>query len=242
MRVVVLYDAFGTVDMPASHRDALRAAGILVEPFRPIRLSTLHLAQNRSHVRGIVIDSRVGWTGGFGIDDKWLGDGRTDGAWRETNVRFEGPAVRQLQAAFAAAWVEATGVMLTGHATLAPQEQGVAAAAACCTRRPPSEARAAERFFALSIAGARRDAVHHQRVLRARTATSSTCWPPRPDAGSTSGSSRRARGPTWRSSARRGAPGTRRCSRPGFACSNGSRPRSTPRPSSSTGSGPPSAR
>ena len=103
VRVLVLYDAFGTVDIPASHRDALRAAGIVVEPFRPIRLSTLHLAQNRSHVRGIVIDSRVGWTGGFGIDDKWFGDGRTNGSWRETNVRFEGPAVRQLQAAFVAA-------------------------------------------------------------------------------------------------------------------------------------------
>jgi cardiolipin synthase A/B len=60
------------VDIPASHRDALRAGGIIVEPFRPIRLSTLHLAQNRSHVRGIVIDSRIGWTGGFGIDDKWF--------------------------------------------------------------------------------------------------------------------------------------------------------------------------
>ena len=109
VRVFVLYDAFGTVDIPRDHLDALRASGIAVEPFRPIRLSTLHLAQNRSHVRGIVIDSRVGWTGGFGIDDKWLGDGRSNGSWRETNVRFEGPAVRQLQSAFAAAWVEATG-------------------------------------------------------------------------------------------------------------------------------------
>ena len=93
VRVLVLYDAFGTVDMPVEHRDALRAGGVLVEPFRPLRLSTLHLAQNRSHVRGVVIDGRVAWTGGFGIDDKWFGDGRTNGSWRETNVRFEGPAV-----------------------------------------------------------------------------------------------------------------------------------------------------
>ena len=86
-----------TQDIPRNHRDELRAAGIVVEPFRPIRSSTLHLAQNRSHVRGIVIDSRVGWTGGFGIDDKWFGDGRSNGSWRDTNVRFEGPAVAQLQ-------------------------------------------------------------------------------------------------------------------------------------------------
>jgi len=155
VRVFVLYDAFGTVDIPADQRDALRAGGVFVEPFRPIRLSTLHLAQNRSHVRGIVIDSRIGWTGGFGIDDKWFGDGRTNGSWRETNIRFEGPAVRQLQAGFAAAWVEATGVLFTGRATLAPQENGVTAAGLLYTS-PTLGSTAAERFFALSIAGARK--------------------------------------------------------------------------------------
>jgi len=127
----------------------------MVEAFRPIRLSTLHLAQNRSHVRGIVIDSLIGWTGGFGIDDKWFGDGRTNGAWRETNVRFVGPAVRQLQAAFVAAWVEATGVMLTGRATLSPQANGVSAAGLLYTS-PTLGSTAAERFFAVSIAGARK--------------------------------------------------------------------------------------
>jgi cardiolipin synthase len=155
VRVFVLYDAFGTVDIPANHRDELRAAGIVVEPFRPIRFSTLHLAQNRSHVRGIVIDGRVGWTGGFGIDDKWFGDGRRNGSWRETNVRFEGPAVRQLQAAFAAAWVEATGVMLTGRAILEPEPDG-ATAAGLLYAAPTLGSTAAERFFALSIAGARK--------------------------------------------------------------------------------------
>ena len=155
VRVLVLYDAFGTVDIPAGHRDELRAAGIVVEPFRPIRLATLHLAQHRSHVRGIVVDSKVGWTGGFGIDDKWFGDGRNNGSWRETNVRFEGPAVRQLQAAFAAAWTEATGVMFTGRATLEPERSGATAAGLLYTV-PTLGSTAAERFFALSIGGARK--------------------------------------------------------------------------------------
>ncbi len=154
VRVFILYDAFGTIDMPANHRDELRAAGVIVEPSRPIRVSTLHLAQNRSHVRGIVVDSRIGWTGGFGIDDKWFGDGHTNGSWRETNVRFEGPAVRQLQAAFAAAWVEATGVMFTGRATLEPEPDG--ATAGLLFTSPTLGSTPAERFFALSIAGARK--------------------------------------------------------------------------------------
>jgi cardiolipin synthase len=154
VRVFILYDAFGTVDIPADELEAFRAAGANIEPFRPIRLSRLHLAQNRSHVRGIVIDGRIGWTGGFGIDDKWFGDGHTDGAWRETNVRFEGPAVRQLEAAFAAAWAEATGVLFTARLTAESHEDGVTAGLLYTT--PTLGSTPAERFLALSIAGARK--------------------------------------------------------------------------------------
>lgn len=154
VQVFLLYDAFGTIDIPPGHRDALRKAGIFVQPFRPIRFSTLHLAQNRSHVRGIVIDGKVAWTGGFGIDDKWFGDGRTNGSWRETNVRFEGSAVRQLQAAFAAGWVEATGVLFTGRVTMAEYGDGVLAGLLFAS--PTIGSTATERFFAVSIAGARK--------------------------------------------------------------------------------------
>jgi cardiolipin synthase len=101
-----------------------------------------------------VIDSRIGWTGGFGIDDKWFGDGRTNGSWRETNVRFEGPAVRQLEAAFVAAWTEATGLLLTGRPALSSQSDGVAAAGLLHTSSTLGSTPAA-RFFALTIAGAR---------------------------------------------------------------------------------------
>lgn len=166
VRVLVQYDAFGTMDIPADQRDAFRAAASSVEAFRPIGLSALHLAQNRSHVRGIVIDSRIGWTGGFGIDDKWFGDGRTNGSWRETNVRFEGPAVRQLQAAFVAAWVEATGVLLTRRATLDAGEKwghdgwSAAHVAHVGKHRGRAILRALHRWRA-------QDALYHQRVFRA---------------------------------------------------------------------------
>ncbi len=153
VRVSVLYDAFGTSRIPRRDRASLQEAGVIVVPFRPIRLSALHLAQNRSHVRGILVDGRIGWTGGFGIDDKWLGDGRSNGSWRETNVRFEGPAVRQLKAAFVASWAEATGVLLSGRATLTSAE-GDTVTAGLLNTVPTMGSTAAERFLALSIAGA----------------------------------------------------------------------------------------
>src|SRR5919206_4502154 len=155
VRAFVLYDAFGMQAPSPEHLATLRRAGVIVVPFRPLCFSTLYVLQNRSHVRGIVIDGRVGWTGGFGIDDKWLGDGHANGAWRETNVRFEGPAVRQLQAVFAAAWTEATGVLVSGRATIERYEGGVATAGLLYAS-PTLGSTAAERFLALSIAGARK--------------------------------------------------------------------------------------
>jgi cardiolipin synthase A/B len=154
VQVLILYDAFGGATIPPDHVGTMRDAGIRIEPFRPFALSTLHLVQNRSHVRGIVVDGRIAWTGGFGMDDKWLGDGRTQGSWRETNVRFEGPAVGQMQSAFAVAWAEATGVLLTGDATFVPHEEGVSAG--LLSTFPSLGSTAAERFLALSIASATR--------------------------------------------------------------------------------------
>ena len=155
VRVLVLYDAFGTQAISRAAREELRAGGVHIVPFRPLRRSSLYVLQNRSHVRGFVIDGRIGWTGGFGIDDKWLGDGCTDGAWRDTNVRFEGPAVRQLQAAFAASWAEATGILLSGRFTLEYHRDG-AHAAGLLFAAPTLGSTAAERFLAMSIAAARK--------------------------------------------------------------------------------------
>ena len=151
--VFVLYDAFGAGGLKRAYLKALRDAGVRVVAFRPLRFRNLWVVQNRSHIRGVVIDRRVGWTGGFGVDDKWLGDGHTDLAWRDTNIRFEGPAVSQLLAAFAAAWAEATGELFSGRIAVTYEEDGVEAAGLLATA-PTLGSTAAERFLALSIAGA----------------------------------------------------------------------------------------
>jgi cardiolipin synthase A/B len=158
--VYFLYDAFGST-LPGEYFDEMQRVGVQTAALRPIKASKLNTVHHRSHVRVVVVDGRVGYTGGFGIDDKWFGNGRQKDQWRDTNARFTGPAVRQLQAIFVACWAEATGDLLTGplifpDAGSAPAASEDGMLAAILHASPSVGSTEAERFFALSIAGARK--------------------------------------------------------------------------------------
>ncbi len=158
VRVKLLLDAFGSQGLKEEWVEALRAANVEVRSLRSLRWYGLHNAMDRSHVRVVVVDGRVGYTGGFGLADYWLGDGKSKDQWRETNVRFEGPAVRELQAAFAAAWVEVTGELIV-DSTFFPSALGMASGismAGVLFTGTTTGSTPAERFLALTIAGATR--------------------------------------------------------------------------------------
>jgi cardiolipin synthase len=158
IRVLLLLDAFGSQGLEGAWADRLKTAGVEVAWLRPLHWYSLHKAAQRSHVRVVVVDGRVGYTGGFGLADYWLGDGRADDQWRESNARFEGPSVAQLQATFSAGWAEATGELVTGDLFFPPPsfaEMGTVEAGVLHSV-PTIGSTPAERFLALSISGARR--------------------------------------------------------------------------------------
>ncbi len=156
--VLALFDAFGSSPLRGEWAERLEESGVRVAWLRPLRWYSLHQADHRSHVRAIVIDGEIGYTGGFGLADYWLGQGRAENEWRETNVRVRGTAVGQLQAAFATTWAEATGRLLTGDAFFpraAFDSVGTVYAGMLHTT-PTVGSTPAERFLALTIAGAER--------------------------------------------------------------------------------------
>jgi len=158
VRVLFLLDAFGSATLTEEYLESLKAAGVEVAKFRPVQWYALEKAYARSHIRVVVVDGRIGYTGGFGMDDKWLGDGCHADQWRDTNVRFTGLAVQQLQATFATGWAEATGELLTGP-TMFPDasDDGNGLMRATLLHTAPTiGSTAAERLLALSIAAARR--------------------------------------------------------------------------------------
>ena len=154
--VFFLYDHFGGWGVDDRYWEALREAGCEVNPFRPWRWNRLYKWQQRSHMRTVIIDGRVGYTGGFAIHDDWMGDGRHPGQWRDTSARIGGDLVRRLQTAFIIAWADATGDLLLGD-RLFPEETEVEGPhrAGLLFNAPSIGSTDAERYFALSIRGAK---------------------------------------------------------------------------------------
>lgn len=75
VKILFLVDAFGSA-LDKAYMETLEKAGIGTCVFRPLRVLRANTIQHRSHARVICIDGNIGWTGGFGLADKWYGNGR----------------------------------------------------------------------------------------------------------------------------------------------------------------------
>jgi cardiolipin synthase A/B len=152
----VLIDAVGSHAMPRGARERMERSGCHVAEFHPVNALDVRRVNHRNHRRVLVVDGRIGFTGGIGIGEQWTGDGRRAGHWRQTDLVVEGPIVRHLQAAFADTWRDATGILLGGDEyfpELAPAGAVLAQGVRSSPRAGSSEAYA---LFLLALAGARR--------------------------------------------------------------------------------------
>jgi cardiolipin synthase A/B len=123
--VNVIIDWVGSTRMEQSLLDLMQAAGVQLHRYRPLHWYNLARMNNRTHRKLLVVDGRIGFTGGVGIADQWAGDGGDPAHWRDTHFRIEGPVVAQLQAAFNDNWIKTTGRVLNGpHYFPALQDEG----------------------------------------------------------------------------------------------------------------------
>lgn len=118
VEVRVLYDSIGSMGTPGDFFEHLRQQGIEVREFRPmnpVKNPRIWDINNRDHRKIVVVDGKVGFTGGINIDSTYSTPsssrpgpkrGIEDG-WRDTHIRIQGPAVNQLQTLFLQSWAEA---------------------------------------------------------------------------------------------------------------------------------------
>ncbi len=116
VNVNVTIDWVGSASMDQSQLEEMEDAGVHVVRYRPLHWYNLARMNNRTHRKLLVVDGRVGFTGGVGIGDPWQGHAQDPDHWRDIHFRIEGPVVAQVQSAFNDNWIKTTGELLNGAA------------------------------------------------------------------------------------------------------------------------------
>ena len=111
VRVRVLLDGLGARPIDPDLVAGMIRAGVQVEWFRRPRRFRPWEVNHRTHRKVLVVDEAVGFTGGVGISDKWLGNATGPDEWRDTHFRVTGPAVDGLRSAFLDNWSETRPVL-----------------------------------------------------------------------------------------------------------------------------------
>ena len=114
VKVHVLLDWVGSAKMEDSLVEVMTQAGVQVRRFHPPHWSHLGRLNNRTHRKLLVVDGRVGFTGGVGVAQQWTGNAQDPEHWRDTHFEVMGPVVAQMQSVFIDNWIKVTGDVLLG--------------------------------------------------------------------------------------------------------------------------------
>jgi cardiolipin synthase len=154
VKVHVLLDGVGAGKIDDSFIAQMEEAGVEVRRYNPPRPWTIGRFNNRTHRKLLVVDGRIGFTGGVGIADQWLGNAEDPQHWRDTHFRVEGPTVAQMQAAFMDNWTEVTGAVLHGADYFPALETRGSQWAQMFTSSPGGGSESMQLMYLMSIAAA----------------------------------------------------------------------------------------
>ena len=117
VEVRCLFDGFGNDSnnqpLKKEHLKKLREDSIEIYEFDPIRFPWVNHIWPRDHRKIVVIDGKIGYTGGMNVADYYLVGTEQVGEWRDMHCRIEGPAVNELQTIFIRMWKRVTNEELT---------------------------------------------------------------------------------------------------------------------------------
>src|SRR5687767_3483076 len=163
VRVRLVVDRYGSLLTPKRYFDGLKQAGGELHWYQPIAWYTLKRLNNRTHRDLLIVDGDVGFVGGMGVADYWIGPPRRGRPWRDTMIRVSGALAKGLQTAFAENWLEASGEILhdedfTHAAAGELQAPAPQSGIALVVNSAPSEGRStrARALFQILVASARK--------------------------------------------------------------------------------------
>lgn len=156
VKIHLIIDAVGSAKMDQAQLREMAEAGAEIEKYRAVRWYNLDRINNRTHRKLLVVDGRVGFTGGVGIADKWDGDADSPDHWRDTHFRVVGPVVAQMQATFVEHWLATRGVLLQGDAYFPQLSRAGEMPAQIVSSADNDGTESIRLMYLLSIAAARR--------------------------------------------------------------------------------------
>ena len=156
VKVHVLLDWLGSQKMEESLVTQMKSDGVEIERYHPLHWYNLGRMNNRTHRKLLVVDGRIGFTGGVGIADQWSGNAEDPKHWRDSHYRLDGPAVAQMQAAFMDNWIKTTGKVLQGEAYFPKLESVGEALGQVFTSSPSGGGDSMQLMYLLSITAAER--------------------------------------------------------------------------------------
>jgi len=154
--VHVLLDWVGAGKMDDELLELMQGAGVEVLKYHPLRWYNLGRLNNRTHRKLLIVDGRVGFTGGVGIADEWLGNAEDPDHWRDSHYRVVGPAVAQMQAAFMDNWIKTNSLVLHGEEYFPAIDTAGPHLAQVFTSSAGEGSESVRLMYLLSIASARR--------------------------------------------------------------------------------------
>jgi cardiolipin synthase len=155
--VKILLDAIGSSTIGDDILEILERGGCQLAWHNPVRLYSIGRLNHRTHRKSLIIDGRIGFTGGAGIADIWMGNAQDTSHWRDVQIRIEGPAVRPLQTGFARNWAKATSELVSGPLFYPPVEAHPGPLALqTIMSSPETGASAVRTLYYLSIGSARK--------------------------------------------------------------------------------------
>ena len=118
VEVRAIFDAFGNFSnnrpLKKKHLKEIRENGIEIVKFDPFKFPYINHAFHRDHRKIVVIDGKVGYTGGMNIADYYINGLPEIGEWRDMHARIEGESVQELQKIFLRMWEKSTGEEING--------------------------------------------------------------------------------------------------------------------------------
>jgi cardiolipin synthase len=156
VKVHLLVDALGSSKLDQAQMTTMTTAGVDIRKYRPLKWYNAARLNNRTHRKLLVVDGKIGFTGGVGIAGQWTGHAQDPAHWRDSHFRIEGPVVAQMQAVLLDNWNKTTGIILHGEDYFPPLTAVGDEATQVFSSSPTSGSESMALMYLLSITAAKK--------------------------------------------------------------------------------------